>query len=73
MIFGWLRRRRQPVHKPEIDHVATRQLKIIRETCTKHLGAKKTHGRRTDQISVVVPYEDILRIWDMAEQLRWRI
>lgn len=73
MIFRWLRRRRRPVHKPEVDHVAVRQLRIIREICNKHLGLKKTHRRRTDQISVVVPYEDLLRIWDMADQLRWRI
>ena len=67
----WLfRKKTSPTqdHDPDDVAVARRHLKTILEIVNSHTGTDKTHRRRSDEVSVVVPYQDILRIWDLADR-----
>lgn len=66
--------RRKPIPNPfqeDRRRVQDRRLKLIEDTANKHLEAARLGGPgfRVKK-EVLVPYEDLLKIWDVANKTR---
>ena len=47
------------------------RLEVIKKIANRHMTAAEMPNGIPAKRHVVVPYEDLLRIWDIADNLKW--
>ena len=71
-MLNFFRRKEKPTtFEQEHLRLQSRRLKLIEDTANKHLDAARLGGPgyRVKK-KVLVPYEDLLKIWDVANKTR---